>query len=301
MLKGCCALCEAKNSVVLQDHVRDFEYSSPGEYAWLQCQQCGFIWLDPMPSREILALAYPDDYHAYRKPNSTLSRWIMQRSQAKTAALYRRYLGQAGRVLDVGCGMGVLLSELGKLGRFDLHGVEYHGASAESAKALGIHVAHGDFADVEYAVDSMDMVIMQHVLEHVFEPMATLQRIQKILRPGGVFVGEVPNIDSWDAKLFGRYWGGGHAPRHLFFFTPQTLHKSLAKTGFDQIVIEPVLHTGHWASSFQNYFRRHHTSERLIGGRTWYYPLFLLGMIPVNLWQMPFLKTGVMRFAAKKI
>ena len=142
---------------------------------------------------------------------------------------------------------------------------------------------------------------MQHVLEHVYEPSATMKRVAEILKPGGRVYGELPNFDSWDASLFGRYWGGGHAPRHICFFTPTTLRRLLESCGFERIRITPALHTGHWALSFQNWMRKSKTDcSDLNRGRTWYYPFFLLLTIPINLLQMLLMKTGIMRFEAFK-
>jgi SAM-dependent methyltransferase len=285
--------------VPITDGVRDYEYGTPGEYRWLGCDGCGLVRLDPFPSSELLALAYPDTYHAYVEPASPISRKIIARSRAAVARRLARHLSPGATVLDVGCGNGALLAEIGKLGRYRLLGIEYSERAAATARSRGIEVWRGELSGAPFAVASVDLVCLQHVLEHVFDPIATLEKIAGFLKPGGRLLGEVPNLDSWDFRLFERTWGGGHAPRHLWHFTPATLQRALGETGFGQVSIRPALHTGHWALSVQNWLRRaRRDTEGLVSGRAWYYPLLLLAAIPVNSVQMLVRKTGVIRFAA---
>ena len=73
---------------------------------------------------------------------------------------------------------------------------------------------------------------MWDVMEHVFDPTSTLNEIHRILKPEGLLLVRVPNVDTWDARLFGPYWGGYDAPRHTYVFSPKTLKALLHKTGF---------------------------------------------------------------------
>jgi SAM-dependent methyltransferase len=285
----------------LASGVRDYEYGAPGEFEWRACAACGLVGLSPEPSPELLALAYPPTYHAYLPPKSGLTARLQELARALAARRFARLCPTGGSILEIGCSHGQLLAAIGRSGDFRLFGVEYAPAVAEAARARGIEVWQGEFADAAIPTASIDLAIMQHVLEHLPSPQATLAKVRAILRPGAFLVGEVPNIASWDARLFGRYWGGGHAPRHLWHFTPPSLRATLAAAGFDAIAILPSLHTGHWALSFQNLARRsRRDTDGLTAGRSWYYPLLLVATIPINLLQMPLTATGVMRFSARR-
>jgi SAM-dependent methyltransferase len=297
-----CPLCGGSAYVAEATEVRDFEYDAPGTFAWMRCSTCGLIRLAPTPSSEGLAAAYPPHYHGFVKPKSKLTQTLIQASRRRAAKGFARRLPEGGTILDVGCSFGHLLSEVGRLGNYRLLGVEFGAEPAAEARRRGIEVWQGDLTQVDIPKESVDVVTMQHVLEHVPDPVATLRKTHSILRPNGLVMGELPNFDSWDASLFGRYWGGGHAPRHLWHFTVTTLRRVLELTGFDSVSIFPSLHTGHWALSIQNWLRRSRTdSGGLTSGRAWYYPLFLVLTIPINLLQMPGLKTGVMSFAARRV
>lgn len=301
MTNSACPLCKNSEWRKIEEDIRDFEYLSPGQYAWIECASCGLIRIAPAPTPEILNLAYPPNYHAYQEPRSALSRFLLRRSYGARALAMARLLPERGVVLDVGCGMGKLLHEIGRRGNFTLLGVEYHAASAEQARQRGIRVWTGELTDAVLDPASLDLVIMENVLEHLYEPIETPKKIQGLLRPKGKLVGQLPNYDCWDRRLFGRFWGGGHAPRHIFHFTPATLRQTLEACGFENIKITASLHTGHWASSLQNFLRRNRQDTKgLICGRTFFYPFILIAAIPVNLLQMLCLKTGLMNFEASK-
>jgi SAM-dependent methyltransferase len=296
-----CPLSGSERWEVVADGVRDYEYGAPGEYRWIRFPESGLIRIEPVPTPEILALAYPPHYHAFVARDSRLAQRLVDTARRSLARRLGRLVPPRGAVLDIGCSTGALLRDLREQVDCELFGVEYVPEAAEQARATGITVWSGDFESLELPPDRMDLAILQHVLEHVLDPLATMKRVHSVLRPGARVVGELPNHDSWDAKLFGRYWGGGHAPRHIWFFTPRTLRRVLESCGFVDVRIRPTPHTGHWALSIQHALRRGRTDcAGLTAGRARYYPFLLLATLPVNLIQMPFLKTGVMHFEARK-
>ncbi|MEE8116262.1 MAG: class I SAM-dependent methyltransferase [Gemmatimonadales bacterium] len=296
-----CPLCDGRDTTVVVAHVRDQEYGAPGDYRWVRCTDCALVRLDPFPSLDVLDAAYPPDYHAYVEPESGITRWMRSMAFGRLAAGLAKQLPPGGAILDVGCSTGELLAAVGERGDFRLVGVESKQSAADAARERGVDVHQGDLESADIAAGSIDLAIMQHVLEHVFDPIASLQILARTMKPGGVLRGELPNLRSWDASLFGRYWGGGHAPRHLWHFSPATLRRALEHCGFVDIELSPALHTGHWALSIQNALRRNRDDcSGLVSGRTWYYPLFLMITIPINLVQMPLLRTGVMRFRARR-
>ncbi len=296
---GACPLCDSRATAVVARRVRDCEYAAPGEYCWLRCDGCGLIRLDPMPTDEVLALAYPSDYHAYVGPRSGLTSKLIALARARNARALTRRLAPGACVLDIGCATGLLLEAIGRRSGCRLYGVEYKPEAAAEARRRGIEVWEGELEQADIRDASMDLALMQHVLEHVRNPVETLRSVHRVLAPGGRLAGELPNFDSWDARLFGRFWGGGHAPRHLWHFTPDSLRAALRHAGFVDVEIAPALHTGHWALSIQHALRRGRT-DGLVSGRAWYYPLLLVATIPVNCLQMAVMKTGVMRFTASK-
>jgi SAM-dependent methyltransferase len=296
-----CPLCGRAAWTLHHSQVRDLEYGAPGTWAWQQCSGCALVRIDPLPSAEILAQAYPPSYHAYQSPKSAITRWLAAHATRVLARRIAALVAPGGSILDLGCAHGALLGEIGRHGDFRLYGVEFDRGMAALARQRGITVFDGSIEEAELPANSFDLVLMHHVLEHVVDPVGTLELVQRVLRPGGWLAGELPNIRSWDAALFGRLWGGGHAPRHLTHFTPATLGMALERTGFSAIRIAPTLHTGHWALSVQNWIRGDYRGGAgLVSGRAAYYPLLLLATVPINALAYLMFRTGVMRFEGRK-
>jgi predicted SAM-dependent methyltransferase len=73
---------------------------------------------------------------------------------------------------------------------------------------------------------------MSHVIEHLHRPKETLQKINRILKPGGKLIVSTPNFGSLAALIFKSYWFTTDSPRHLFLFTAETLSRMLHEAGF---------------------------------------------------------------------
>lgn len=106
------------------------------------------------------------------------------------------------RILEVGCGRGSLLGELGS--RHRVFGVEPDPFQRESARRLGLTVLDGRLPDrLPFPEDSFDMVLALDVLEHVRDDGAAVSRLASMLRPGGVLLVTVPAHpwlwSRWDA------------------------------------------------------------------------------------------------------
>jgi SAM-dependent methyltransferase len=124
---------------------------------------------------------------------------------------------KAARILDVGCGDGQLLQFLGGQGYGHCRGIEVNPARAANARKRGLTV-HGDLAAAAAdSPDGYDIIFLWHVLEHVEQPMAFLDAIIGLLAEGGVLVVSVPNHDSIQTRLLGRWSSLPDYGRHLWF------------------------------------------------------------------------------------
>jgi SAM-dependent methyltransferase len=93
----------------------------------------------------------------------------------------------------------------------------------------------GELMDTDFADGSFDLIRMGHVIEHVLDPMATLHRAYRLLKPGGMLMGETPNTDCLDWRIFKKYWGPLHIPRHIFIFDDRNLRQALHRANFVDI------------------------------------------------------------------
>lgn len=136
-----------------------------------------------------------------------------------------------GRILDVGTGRGVLPGLMRERG-WEARGTEISEIAARTALDLGLPVFVGDFLEAPYAAASFDVVVLWHVLEHIRDGHAALGKCRDLVRPGGLLVIAVPNLESLQAALTRRHWFHLDVPRHYFHFRLSSLRRLLREHGF---------------------------------------------------------------------
>jgi 2-polyprenyl-3-methyl-5-hydroxy-6-metoxy-1,4-benzoquinol methylase len=132
------------------------------------------------------------------------------------------------RLLEIGVGSGTFLEAVRKRG-FEVTGCDLSRAICDGVGGkYGVAMHCGSLAELK-GDSRFDAVVMNHVLEHVNDPIAFLRDALRLLTPGGVLHVAVPNVACWEARLSG--WTS-YEPYHLSYFTPKTLRKVLAASGF---------------------------------------------------------------------
>ncbi len=211
------------------------------------CTICGLGRFEPPLDADEVGRFYPDEYYGqlgakFQSSVEQLVRWVGSRHITYLA----RGLPPGGRVLDIGCGRGVILGALADRG-FEVHGVERTVSAAQGADARAMVRIAPRLADAAYPEDRFDEVILWHVLEHLEDPLATITEVHRVLRPGGRLVVAVPNFSSAQARWSGSAWFHLDAPRHLFHFPLEALRRLLVNTGF-------IVESAHHFSLRQNPF-----------------------------------------------
>ncbi|MFT0876647.1 class I SAM-dependent methyltransferase [Rhodopseudomonas sp. G2_2311] len=142
--------------------------------------------------------------------------------------------GRRGAVLEIGCGSGALLEALKCRGHDDLSGVDFDPKAIQVARDAGLNVSVGEIGDIQRC--DFDIVLLNHVIEHLQSPEETLKEIWSRLKPGGSLIIRTPNSSSLLATLFGSEWRGLEPPRHFNIFTMASL-RLLAKKA-DYVTVE---------------------------------------------------------------
>jgi len=215
----------------------DFLFESTSKtFTLYSCEACRCLFLHPMPDSREIERFYPADYW-----------WNARRSGGlkKLESVYRKlalrdhiaFITRAAGdrsvdVLDVGCGSGTLLGLLKQRG-FRVTGLDFSAEAAAIAKAEnGVDVAVGTLEEAHFPAESFDVVTLFHVMEHVTNPRLVLAQVSRVLKPNGVAILQVPNIESWQFKIFGARWYGLDIPRHVIDYSRNSMLKLLADSGF---------------------------------------------------------------------
>ncbi len=249
-----CYLCGAQGER-LYEGLRDRLFDAPGTWNFKRCPSpaCGLVWLDPMPSEEDIGKAYTTYYtHQQKlvnKSGSNVGSFLKSGLVAIHDLLLRltpvhrerkrlahMYLGAIvpGKLLEIGCGDGSRLARFWALG-WEVQGQEVDPKAASQARDRhGVPVHLGPLEEAAFPDAGFDAIIMNHVIEHVYDPVRLLAECNRILRAGGTLLAITPNTESYGHKRFGSSWRGLEPPRHLFLFSQQTLRETATKAGFSE-------------------------------------------------------------------
>ena len=203
-------------------------------YRLVRCSSCTGVWLASPPKPEEMGLHYTEEYHKgimAAGEGDVANRWKYPR---RRIANYK----QGGAVLDIGCSSGGFLSTM-KGPAWKLYGIEMEESTAERARAnTGASIFVGDAVAAPFLPDTFDLITSFDLLEHVYSPREFLTKVFEWLKPGGIYYAIMPNIDSWEARLFGTHWYGLELPRHLFHFSPRSLSCLMTDLGFEEVCVK---------------------------------------------------------------
>ncbi len=142
-----------------------------------------------------------------------------------------------GRLLDVGTGSGLLLTAAEQRG-WTVAGVEISPDAARHARdEFGLDVLAGDVFAVP-ATAQYDVVVFNHVVEHLLDPVGDLRYGAERLRPGGLLVVGVPNFGSWMARLRREHWVSLHPHEHYWQFTRESFLHAIEPLGLELLDFE---------------------------------------------------------------
>jgi 2-polyprenyl-3-methyl-5-hydroxy-6-metoxy-1,4-benzoquinol methylase len=240
-----CRLCGGTGDRLYAD-LQDRLFSAPGTWQIKKCRNanCGLLWLDPEPSEEDIALLYRGYYthgasqlqgsalrYAFRLGSAVLFRVMpIIKERKKLQSLFVDDL-TPGDLLEVGCGAGSRLPLFAALGwRVTGQDVDAD-AAAEALRKTGIRVHVGPVAELVERGRRFDAIVMNHVIEHVLDPVHLLKICLSMLRPGGTMICITPNANGWGHRAYGVTWMALDPPRHVTIFTPSGLRTAAQMAG----------------------------------------------------------------------
>ncbi len=210
-----------------------------------QCQRCGLVYMNPRLTEAAIARFYDTVYGTQGASEGfesdqraravylldVATRLLADDPDGETAL----FAGPRPQVLDIGCGAGQLLQEAQRRG-WEVRGTELSQVAAQHAsQLLGVPIHCGDFRELRLPAGSLDLVVMQAVVEHLRAPIDFLRDSAALLRPGGVLFFSVPNVASAEhrlARLLRQPWRG-FIIEHLYYFTPAFLRRLADDLGLE--------------------------------------------------------------------
>lgn len=190
---------------------------------------------------------------------------IKQKALRDKVALVQNFRGAKGTLLDVGAGTGDFLVAAKQSG-WHVLGIEPNAKAKALAQSKQISFAK----DIESVEDnSMDVITMWHVLEHVPDLENNITQLKRILKPDGVLIIAVPNFKSYDAAYYGAYWAAYDVPRHLWHFSKTAIKKLFAAQQLELVKVLPMKFDSFYVSLL---------SEKYKTGKMNYIKGFIIGL-----------------------
>jgi 2-polyprenyl-3-methyl-5-hydroxy-6-metoxy-1,4-benzoquinol methylase len=261
-----CPSCGGERRSSGEIDLPDARYGVPGLWSFVGCADCGLVYLaetlaDP-------AQGYPNTYSQHRRaghvrldrrwspardvrsrflqlhgygevPSRVLPRALVRVAlavpQVRTRAAYGLLLMPPARagdtLLDIGCGNGRFLTVMRMLG-WRVHGIEPDERSAQIARRSSGARIDAELDEELYPPAHFDVITMNHVLEHVPNPVTVLRQCFRLCRQGGLMGIAVPNWRALGHRVFRRHWYALDPPRHVVMYEPRTLERELERAGF---------------------------------------------------------------------
>jgi SAM-dependent methyltransferase len=236
---------------------RDFNRRiSNDEFTYYRCGNCGLVFIDPVPAA--LERFYAGGYQPIPKTLQELRR-IAADERYRLEPIMEKV---GGDLLEIGPWIGVFSVNAMDAG-FKVDAIEM---SAEASRFLretvGINVSNtNDPVEALRASKLYDVIALWHSLEHLPKPWAVLEAASRRLKPGGILLVAIPNIESAQAEVLGARWLHLDAPRHLYFWSPRDLARLVNRFGLETLKLDSedklsrVLSLGAWEAYFRSLVR----------------------------------------------
>ncbi len=250
-------------------------YSAPdrlthheGEFWVSQCAQCKLAFQNPRITESRIQEFYTDDLGYYNPPEvstdgvgwkkklkkelfkQTLINhfnythlgtrhalwWLLTRPLKRMLKimLMPRFTS-GGKALEIGCAYGGKLAFLKQWG-WEVHGVEMNTKSATYAREhYHIPVENTVIEQVQLPAQSQDVILLNMVLEHLYEPFNKLKTLTQWLKPGGQLIFSIPYFEGFEFSLFKQYTYALHLPAHITFLNKKIITEYLHMIGYDTI------------------------------------------------------------------
>ncbi|MCL5997771.1 MAG: methyltransferase domain-containing protein [Chloroflexi bacterium] len=250
---------------------------SPGDV--VLCKRCGLVYVSPIDDWKSIISDGPNQGHELESilhssdlrdiadcwelgllPTKLNENEAIRINAARCLKAIEHYQPGRGRLMDYGCGWGFFLQAAKERG-WDICGLEPLPGHAVYARAMTqANIVTDTLHDNTFPADYFDAITALQVFEHLPNPAAELRKLHRIMRPEGVLLIEVPNIDTWSVRLLGKRHRH-FVEDHLNYFSASTLCLLLKNSDFDVLesCITPRQMTIHhlvkdWGARFMPHF-----------------------------------------------
>jgi len=217
-----CPVCAGGSSVIWRER----------QHRLYRCRKCRIVFLHPVPKNS--SAIYNEDY--FRK-------WYIGYYPQRKAYIEKlfsgieQYAGTKGKMLDVGCGAGILL-DVAKESGWEVFGQDVSSFAVDYCRGKGLEVYACSLTELNLPENSFDLITMFDVIAHLGDPVSYLKSCTRLLKPGGYLAIKTPyhppslfllaNLLSFTGKSRSLL----HVPAQIFHFDRSSLENINLSSGY---------------------------------------------------------------------
>jgi 2-polyprenyl-3-methyl-5-hydroxy-6-metoxy-1,4-benzoquinol methylase len=206
-----------------------------------KCSQCTLQYLLPQLDETALTKLYSENYYLAWGLKGDVENESIKHMKISTFNLRLNLIAQfnkTGKILDVGCATGYFL-EAAKAKAYDTYGVEFSDYSANLAKNKfgNKNIFKGTLEQCDFENGTFDIIAMSDLIEHVRNPIETLNKAHQLLNTNGIIMIMTPDTGSLSYKLMKQKWTH-YKLEHFYYFNKEALQQVALQSGFELIHYE---------------------------------------------------------------
>ncbi len=253
-----CPVCESE---LINDFISAKDYTVSGEvFKIVICNECTHLFTQNVALQNDIGKYYKSEnyishsdtqvgiinklYHAIRKRTVASKKSLINKETKKLH----------GKILDIGCGTGAFLQTMTDAG-WHCTGLEPDDAARKKVLELYKIEARPSHEIFDLPHNYYDAITMWHVLEHVHQLNEYIEQLKNMLSDNGKIFIAVPNYTSYDAQHYGQHWAAYDVPRHLYHFSPKSMHHLLKQHGLKIIKIKPMWYDSFYVSMLSEHYK----------------------------------------------
>lgn len=224
-----CPLCQSKD---YRKFLTKFEMNL------VKCRKCSLVYANPRIHESELLRRYTSSFFfdeylpAFKATSKQYDLMIIRSHFFLFLQLMTKYYTPGKKLLDVGCGAGFFLKATEEIG-WEAEGVEISPvASYYAQNIVKVKVLEGKLEDLRLPAEKFDLVVLIETIEHLMNPLETLNEINRILKKEGVLIISTPDYKSLSRLFLGKNWAVLSPEEHFSVFTQKTLFRTLQKAKF---------------------------------------------------------------------
>jgi SAM-dependent methyltransferase len=213
---------------------------------FVECRQCSSLFMSPRPTPAVM-----NDYYSNSENYEIWNQYIFPKSESSRREKIckpnlQRIIDECRErklerplLVEIGPGFGTFAALAKETGFFrDVVVVERTPSMAQACRARGVSVIESSLEDVaDNDLARADLAVCFEVIEHVFEPLAFVSSIQRMLQPAGLFVFTCPNGKGFDTEML-QAASPAVDTEHVNLFNPESIRVLLGRAGFEVLSVE---------------------------------------------------------------